>query len=88
MELQSETFPLAPLVADVVKTIRSVVGGKRFTKTVKGTKKKAWKELRDLLKSADDNMHVEPAKLTVANWIDAWLAAGTPSCRKKQIRNR
>jgi integrase len=65
--------------------LRYVVNGKRFSETIKGTKKDARKKLRDLLNAADDNTHVEPAKLTLASWIDKWLSMGAPGHKQKQI---
>jgi integrase len=68
--------------------VRYRANGKRIAKTVKGTKKDAQKVLRDLLKSVDDNMHVEPAKLTLGAWIERWLAAGAPGRKQRQVGRR
>jgi len=54
--------------------LRWRVAGKRHSKTVTGSKRSAQTELRRILKSVDDGVHVAPDKLTVANWIDTWLA--------------
>lgn len=49
--------------------------GKRITKfkTVKGTKRDAQKELRRLLTTVDSGTHVDPGKMTVAEWLGEWL---------------
>jgi integrase len=49
------------------------VAGKRHSKAFHGTKKAALTELRRLLKSADDGMHIEPARTTVAEYLHGWL---------------
>jgi integrase len=54
--------------------LRYRINGKRFAKHVTGTKAEAVKELRRLLAAADDGKHVAPSKLTVAMWIEEWLA--------------
>src|SRR3546814_8496380 len=48
---------------------------KRITKfkTVGGTKRDAQKELRRLLTTVDTGTHVDPGKMTVAEWLAAWL---------------
>jgi integrase len=54
--------------------LRYRVGGKRFTKTVRGSIGEARKELRRLLKSGDDGQHVAPDKTTLAEWVGRWVA--------------
>jgi integrase len=54
--------------------LRWRVDGKRFTKSFHGSIGEARKELRRLIKSADDGAHVAPDKLPLAAWIDRWLA--------------
>jgi len=54
--------------------LRYRVDGKRFTKTFHGTLTEARKELRALVRSGDAGEHVDPAKVTVATWIDRWIA--------------
>ncbi|MFL9827197.1 tyrosine-type recombinase/integrase [Rhodoplanes sp. SY1] len=54
--------------------LRYRVGGKRFSATVHGTRKEALAELRRLLRSGDTGEHVAPAKITLAEWIERWLA--------------
>ncbi|MEK6578881.1 MAG: tyrosine-type recombinase/integrase [Bdellovibrionota bacterium] len=54
---------------------RDPVTGKRQTKykTVRGTKRDAEAELRKLLNSVEDGLHVNPRKINLADWIEAWL---------------
>jgi integrase len=54
--------------------LRYRVNGERFTKVVQGTKTEAAKELRRLLNSADDGVHVTPNRITFAKWAEQWLA--------------
>ena len=54
--------------------LRWRVDGKRFTKSFRGSIGEARKELRRLIKSADDGQHVAPDKLTLAAWADRWIA--------------
>jgi integrase len=68
--------------------LRYRVNGKRFSKTIQGTKADAVKELRKLLKSVDDGEHVDPSKITVGQWIEEWLDAGAPGRRKKKVGQR
>src|ERR1700736_2077291 len=51
--------------------------GKRkiATATVRGSRKDAEKELRRLLRSLDTGEHVDPTRMTVREWLAAWLAA-------------
>lgn len=63
---------------------RDPATGKRrqLYKTVKGTRKDAEVELRRLLGSIDGGTHIDPHKITVAEWIETWLrdhAAGRVS---------
>lgn len=68
--------------------LRYNVDGKRFTKTVRGTKAEARTELRRLLRSGDTGEHVTPDRMTVAQWIDHWLAIGAPGKRQKKPSRR
>jgi integrase len=54
---------------------RDPVTGKRQQryKTVRGTKKDAQSELRKLLGEVDTGAHIDPAKTTVADWVESWL---------------
>jgi integrase len=55
--------------------LRYSIDGKRYTKTVTAsTKADAQKVLRGLLHSGDSGKHVAPSKVTVAQWVDQWLA--------------
>jgi hypothetical protein len=53
--------------------LRWRVGEKRFTKSFHGSISGARKELRRLIKSADDGQRVAPDKLTLAAWVDRWV---------------
>src|SRR3954465_13131911 len=53
--------------------LRWRVAGKRYSKTFHGPKKAAQTELRRLLKSADDGLHLEPARTTLAEYLRGWL---------------
>jgi hypothetical protein len=54
--------------------LRWRVGGQRYSKAFHGTKRAAQVELRRLLKSADDGIHVAPDRITLAAWSEQWLA--------------
>ncbi len=47
--------------------------------TVKGTRKDAEKERRRLLTALDKGMHVDPSAITVADFLDSWLANIAPA---------
>jgi integrase len=51
--------------------------GKRrmATTTVKGNRRTAEKELRRLLRTLDTGEHVDPSRMTVRQWLVAWLGA-------------
>jgi hypothetical protein len=51
--------------------------GKRrvATTTVEGSRKDAEIELRRLLRTVDTGEHVDPTRMTVAEWLATWLAA-------------
>ena len=55
---------------------RDPVTGRRLTKTrtVRGGKKDAQRELRRLLGHVDDGTHTDPGKLTLGDYLDQWLA--------------
>jgi integrase len=63
--------------------LRYRVGRKRFSKTFRGSAAEARKELRRLIKSGDDGEHIAPAKITLGEWADRWIAAGAPGRRKR-----
>ena len=54
---------------------RDPITGKRQVryKTVRGTKRDAQRELRELLGAVDKGRHVDPGKLTVGAWLGQWL---------------
>jgi integrase len=58
---------------DGVYRLRYRVAGKRFTKTFHGTLAEARKELRRLLKTGDDGIHVDPNKKSLRAWVAEWL---------------
>ena len=47
--------------------------------TVKGTRAVAEKELRRRLTAVDKGLHVDPSALTVADYMDRWLADVAPA---------
>jgi integrase len=73
---------------DDVHRLRYRVNGRRFTKTFRGKLGDARKELRRLLRDGDTGEHVDPSKLTVGDWIDQWIAAGSPGRKKKKVGQR
>lgn len=54
--------------------LRYRIGGKSFAKTVQGTKTEAVKALRQALQSGDDGKHIAPDRITLAKWVEQWLA--------------
>ena len=56
---------------------RDPATGKRrtATATVRGDRRAAEKELRRLLRTLDTNEHVDPTRMTVREWLTAWLGA-------------
>jgi integrase len=73
---------------DGVFRLRYRIDGQRFTKTVRGTRTDAKKALRDLLHAGDTGTHVEPDKITVAEWAEQWLAMGAPGRSQKRAGRR
>jgi integrase len=53
--------------------LRYRVNGKRHKATFHGTRVEAQRELRRLLKSADDGTHVAPNRITLKDWSEQWL---------------
>jgi integrase len=53
--------------------LRYAHAGRTITTTVRGVRKDAERELRRLLRSIDTSEHVEPSKMTVAQWLEQWL---------------
>jgi integrase len=68
--------------------LRWRVGGKRFTKSFHGSISEARKELRRLIKSADDGQHVAPDKLTIADYLRGWLDTDSGLSPKTRERYR
>jgi integrase len=68
--------------------LRYRVNGKRYSKAFHGTLSEARKELRALIRSGDTGTHVEPDKITVAEWIERWIAAGAPGRSQKKAGQR
>jgi integrase len=68
--------------------LRYRVNGKRYAKAFHGTKTEAQKALRDLLHSGDTGTHVAPDKITIAQWVDQWIAAGAPGRSQKKAGRR
>jgi integrase len=68
--------------------LRYRIKKQRFTVTFHGSLTDARRELRRLLKSGDDGEHVAPDKMTLAVWVDRWLAAGAPGRRRKKVNQR
>jgi integrase len=71
--------------------LRYRLDGKRYTTTFHGTRADAKKELRRLVRSGDVGEHIAPNKITLADWIDRWLALlerksddGEPRKRKRK----
>jgi integrase len=68
--------------------LRYRVSGKRYSKAFHGSLSDARKELRALVRSGDTGTHVEPDKITVAEWIRRWIAAGAPGRSQKKAGRR
>jgi integrase len=68
--------------------LRYRVKCKRYSVTFHGSLSDARKEVRRLLKSGDDGEHIAPDKITLAAWIEQWLAAGAPGRRQKRVGRR
>jgi Phage integrase, N-terminal SAM-like domain len=66
--------------------LRWRVAGERFTKAFHGSIGEARKELRRLIKSADDGQHVAPDKITVERYLTDWLASDTGISPKTRER--
>jgi integrase len=56
---------------------RDPVSGKRrfASTTIRGTRKDAERELVRLLRTVDTGEHVDPNRMTVGDWLEAWLKA-------------
>jgi integrase len=73
---------------DGVFRLKYWVSGRQHSTTCRGTKADAKKELRRLIGAVDTGNHVDPIKLTVADWVEQWLDAGSPGRRKKKVGQR
>src|SRR5271165_1955277 len=60
--------------------------GKRFTKSFRGSIGEARKELRRLIKSADDGQHVAPDRVLLGDYLRTWLDADTGISPKTRER--
>jgi hypothetical protein len=54
--------------------LRYRVAGQPFSVTFHGTRVEAQRELRRRLKTSDDGEHIAPNKITLAQWVEQWLA--------------
>jgi hypothetical protein len=68
--------------------LRHRVSGKRVSRTFRGTKRDAQKELRRLIRTSDTGEAVLPDRITLGQWVELWLAAGAPGRRQKQVGRR
>jgi hypothetical protein len=66
--------------------LRWRVDGKRYSKMFRGSLAEARRELRRLLKTADDGEHVAPDKITLADWIARWVALSAPRRKHQEAR--
>ena len=64
--------------------LRYRINGRRFTKTVRGTKAQAQKALRNLLHAADTGNHVAPDRMTLGQWVEHWISIGCPGNKKRR----
>src|SRR5262249_40871462 len=53
--------------------LRWRVDGQRYTTALQGAIGEARRELRRLIKSADDRQHVAPSAITIADYLRDWL---------------
>jgi integrase len=68
--------------------LRYRIGNERYSVTFRGTRKEAQAKLRELLKSGDDGTHIEPSRMTVAEWCEHWLSTGCPIGKKRRLEGR
>jgi integrase len=54
--------------------LRYRIKRQRFTKSFRGTLKDARIELRRLIRSGDVGEHIAPDKITLATWVEKWIA--------------
>jgi integrase len=65
--------------------LRYYVGNVRHEITFRGTKKEAAEKLRSQLADADKGAHVAPAKKTLAEWADEWIALKAAECQHRTV---
>ena len=68
--------------------LRYRIGKQRYAVTFHGTFAEARTKLRELLTSGDDGTHVEPTRMTLAEWIEHWLSIGAPGRKKRRLGGR
>jgi integrase len=68
--------------------LRYSINSKRYAGTYKGTKAEARAELRRLLRSADTGEHIDPARMTLAEWAAHWCEIGCPGRRRLAVTQR
>jgi integrase len=64
--------------------LRYWVNGRRFVKTIHGTKSEAQKALRESLRAGDTGEHVAPDKMTAGQWVDHWISIGCPGNKRRR----
>jgi len=68
---------------------------KQQTLTVRGTKRDAERELRNLLQSLEMGSYVKPSRLTLGEWLEQWIngyastncSLRTADSYKSEVRN-
>src|SRR5215472_3270438 len=68
--------------------LRWRVDGKRYTKAFHGSISEARKEMRRLIKSADDGQHVAPDRIQLGDYLRGWLDGEHSLSPKTQERYR
>lgn len=68
--------------------LRYSVGSRRYTATFRGSKAEARAELRRLLRAGDTGEHVDPARMTLAQWAAHWCEIGCPGRRRLEVTQR
>jgi integrase len=68
--------------------LRYRIDGKRYSKTVEGTRKDAREELRRLLHSGVTKEFVAPDKITLAAWVKHWIDIGCPGRKREKVGQR
>jgi integrase len=56
----------------------------RYTVTFSGSKADARKELRRLIRTGDTGEHIEPDRMTLAQWIEHWISIGCPGNKQRR----